>query len=154
VGPEVDDLVAQHGDVALGDGQRLADQLLRALRAVTLGLVRRGGEGHVQPDHLLYRPIVKGVGHPPADVGLRPHRPARELASPQPRGGLGIAEAAHQCGGQQRREGEHGLVEREQLVMDGGAGGQGAGDHERRHRHRGEGEAQAPSLEMGVHRDE
>ena len=117
VGAEVDDLVAQRAHVAAHEVARLVDQARRPRSS--FGLAARRGQDHVEADQLLDGAVVDRLGHPPAHLALRLHGAARQLAGPQAGRRLGGAQQADHHRGGERGQEEDGLVEGEQVGVDG-----------------------------------
>ena len=114
---EVDDLVAERAHVAAHQVARLVDE---PADPGVAALAAGGRQDHVEADQLLHRAVVDRLGHAPAHLALGLHGAARQPAGAQPRGGLRRAQQADDHGRGERGQQEHGLVEGEDVRVEGG----------------------------------
>ena len=150
VGAEVDDLVAQGGQVAHAELARLVDEGGGLVAASVLGRVVGGRQDHVEADQLLDRAVVDRLGDPAAHLALRLHRAAREAARPQAGRRLGGPEQADNHRRRQRGQDEHRLVEGHQVAVERRVASQGRSQHQDGRPDRRDGQAAPLALEVRV----
>ncbi len=151
---EVDELVAQDLDVALGERARLVEQAGGVGAAALGGGLAGRPEDHVQADQLLDRAVVDGRRDAAAHLRLGLDGAARQAARAQAAGRLRGAQAADHEPGGDRRDHEDGLVERVHVAGERGVAAQGRGEHEHGRAERGDHHAAALPLEDRVRRDQ